>query len=496
MEFRRTVKINSYLILASILIVFEILYLIKGHWTDDFFEHSAVVNELSKNLIHPNNPIIKSNIPHAFFSPYSILVAIFSKITGLNSIHSLTYFAFFNLIFFLYSFYYFCKNIFEKNYIVIASIALIFTMIFWGKAPFIWSGFFHILTLHYVLPYPSTFAMALVLLILAMLSKHNAFDNFLIYISIIISSAIVLITHPTTAITLYIGIIVLSFTFNNYSIKQCIKKSIILILPSLLLGVLWPYYNLLELFNETNSDFHSDSLKLYSNIFWKNWPLLFIIPGFVFLKKNSIIIFFVLVIVCLLLIYVGGYVFNIYGVSRVISTTVMFSHFLMAYYMVILISERKLVYKIYLSSLFVAIIISLGLNFRNLGSVVLGPFKQKNIEYYNKFSFLKELVKFDDVILSNNSSNWIIPSFQGKVVASEQPLYWIKDQNERRLAVNSFFSKTNPDSIRQTIINKYHPNYLLIDYEKVNFESSTLQWIKIIGQTIYKKNQIELLKIE
>ena len=108
------IKKSSYLILVIFLVIFETFHITKGHWQGDFFEHSAVVNELSKNLLHPNNPIIKSNTSHAFFSPYSILVASFSKVTDLNSINSLAYFAYFNLIFFLYSLYFF-QNLFLKK---------------------------------------------------------------------------------------------------------------------------------------------------------------------------------------------------------------------------------------------------------------------------------------------------------------------------------------------------------------------------------------------
>ena len=113
--------INCYLfiIVAFFLIIFEVIHILKGQWIGDFWEHSAVVNELSKHLIYPNNPIIKANIPHAFFSPYSLLVAIFSRITNLNSIQSLECFAFFNLVFFLFTFYFFCRAVFKENHTLV-----------------------------------------------------------------------------------------------------------------------------------------------------------------------------------------------------------------------------------------------------------------------------------------------------------------------------------------------------------------------------------------
>ena len=123
---------NSYIIFAIGIIVFELFHISKGRWSGDFWEHSAVVNELSKNLLHPKNPILNSNISHAFYSPYAIIVALFSKITSLNSMQSLAFFSVFNLILFLIVFLKFCKALFKKNASSLATISLIFILFFLG----------------------------------------------------------------------------------------------------------------------------------------------------------------------------------------------------------------------------------------------------------------------------------------------------------------------------------------------------------------------------
>ncbi len=163
--------------------------------------------------------------------------------------------------------------------------------------------------------------------------------------------------------------------------------------------------------------------------------------------------------------------------------------------MVLLIKELRLYSKLYLTTLFAAIIISLGLNLSPLVNTFSQVIKPQNIEYNIKYDFLRALVASDDIILSDLNSNIIIPGINGKVISSEYALYWINDIKERRKAVNSFFHKENPDSVRQFVINKYHPDFLLIDYTKVQFEYSTLQWLRSIGQTVYKKDQLELIKI-
>ena len=93
-------KRHTYLVMVLLLIIFETIHIVIGYWSGDFWQHAAVVNELSKDLLHPRNPMIDADIPHAFYSPYSLLVAKFAQLTHTGSINALSYFAFFNLVFF------------------------------------------------------------------------------------------------------------------------------------------------------------------------------------------------------------------------------------------------------------------------------------------------------------------------------------------------------------------------------------------------------------
>jgi hypothetical protein len=484
----------SFILFASLLVIFETIQISKGQWFGDFWEHSAVVKELSRHLAHPNNPIIKTHIAHAFFSPYSICVAIFSIITKLNSIQSLECFAFFNLVFFLIAFYLFCLAIFKENHNITATLGLVFILFFWGREPFAWSGFYDILMLHNDLPYPSTFAISLAFLILSMIAKDQVQKHYYKTLIIIILSAIVFITHPTTAIFLFVGIIALNFTFNNYSLKQCIIKSAIIIVPSLILCLLWPYYHIIDLLFGNNIDFHSDSKVLYSGVLRINWPLLLILPGILLIKRDKVIIFFLTAMSLMALIFLGGYVFKIYGVSRLISTIMMFGQILMGYMVALLIKESRLYGKVYLTILSVSFVTSLYLN-RPALYKTLNPFENWSIDYYNKYNFLRNVVGPDDIILSDPKSNWIIPTYNGKVISSIHPIYWINDINQRRMDIKSFFINANSDSTRKTIIQKYQPNYLLIDYTSVHFNYPTIKWLNSIGISVYKGHQLELIKI-
>ena len=164
------IKRNVFLLMAVLFLIFETVHIIIGYWSGDFWQHAAVVNELSKDLLHPRNPMIDADIPHAFYSPYSLLIAKFAQLTHTGPVNALAIFAFINLVFFIWTFYYFCRSIFKEQAQVIAAISLFLILFLVGNA-LAWSGFYHFYFFHKGLPYPSTFAFALSFFILGRLIR-------------------------------------------------------------------------------------------------------------------------------------------------------------------------------------------------------------------------------------------------------------------------------------------------------------------------------------
>ena len=97
-------KSVRYIILSVLLLVVMSGQAIYGDWIYDFWEHSAVVKELSVNPLHPNHPLFLVDKPHAFASPYLEVVALLSRVTSLNPINSLAVSGIVNLLLFLVGF--------------------------------------------------------------------------------------------------------------------------------------------------------------------------------------------------------------------------------------------------------------------------------------------------------------------------------------------------------------------------------------------------------
>ena len=120
-----------YYISSLILIVLMVLDSIHGTWVVDFWEHCAVVRELAAHPFNPQHPLFLLDTPHPFFSPYLLVVGLFTKLSSLSPINALTVAGICNLIFFLISLRLFIHRAFKKNQDIICFYALVFILLFW-----------------------------------------------------------------------------------------------------------------------------------------------------------------------------------------------------------------------------------------------------------------------------------------------------------------------------------------------------------------------------
>lgn len=484
---------NIYTITAIAFGLFETYRILQQQWSGDFWQHSAVVNELSKNLIHPGNPFILSDTPHAFYSPYSLLVAIFSRITGFGPIESLSFFAFFNLVFFLWAFWFFCRNIFRDHQQMIAALSLILVLFFTGEHPLLWSGFYHLFVFQYGLPYPSTFSMAVSFFVLGLLAKNNSGNSFLKYITPVLLCTVVFITHPTTGIFLVTAIFVLNFFLKELPLLQSGFRLALVILPALLLAIAWPYYRFTDLFLGNNADFHKDSMELYDDIFLHHWPVLLSLPSLFLFKKDRVTLFFAVTMVIMTFLYVAGYYTGSYGLGRLISNVLMFADLMIAYTIVRLCNYRNGVARFYALILVLCMLVSGMFNFKDYRQAL--SFARRDLAYYHRFRFLEKTIDRNAIVLADEGTSLMIPTFNGKVIAIRYPLYWIDDIQQRRKDLQLFFKNGTMDSTRIRIINQYKPAYILVDFRYLHPDSSLISFIQKTGATIYTGNQLDLVKL-
>src|SRR5262249_31176636 len=161
---------HRYWWLAAILFGAMLVQTVNQYWTGDFWEHAAVVRELARHPSAPRHPLFAVDAPHPFFTPSAVVASWLTRGTGVSPITALSILGLVNLICLIVAFYLFASAVLSPN---AAFWGLLFTLVLWGREPWRYSGFLHLGALGFVLPYPSIFAMWLMLLTLYALLRFR-----------------------------------------------------------------------------------------------------------------------------------------------------------------------------------------------------------------------------------------------------------------------------------------------------------------------------------
>lgn len=499
-------KFRTSLLLTGVFINY-LLHASNGLWVDDFWDHSAVITELIRHPWNPKHPQLGSEIPHVFFTPYSLLVAMVAKLCHLSSIEALSLFGVLNaaLLFYGLSRYIESLSIQYKSATFFYSVLLI--LFFWGVDPWHYSGFFHSHILNFSLPYPSAFATGLVFLAFAISEKYHSLRKLRYLVLLFVISWVVILTHAVAFVFLGAGLLGGAVSSKRGQINHVIALSIVMMLV-LICALQWPYYPFGTLVRGASDVYHQSNKGVYENIIKATWPILLSIPLIIlelFHKKNqqlSITIMF------LLAVYIFAWWFEKYSYGRVISYIAMLIQIMIAikiaFWDAQLFSNQtvKKIVPVAIFTLFLCGTIGkfnsaasrflTVLNSVYLNRVILNQYT------FSQYSFLTKTIQPDDVVLANVRSSWIIPSFGAKVITLALPHAFVVDHEDRIRNVNSFYSEKTTSETRKLIIKKYQPKYVFIN------KTQDKNWLEIgeellnseVGKLIYEDETVALYEID
>lgn len=467
-------------------------------WSGDFWEHSAVVRELTTHILHPKHPQLLLDAPHAFYSPYAVMVALLARTLHSDAVTVLSIMGLVNLGLLLLGLRLFVFSIVPKHRTATAFYALLLTLFCWGSHPWFWSGFFHIGVLGYVLPYPSTFAAALTLIAVGMNRLRIETKRQIWLVPIFLIAVTVLLSHPTTFLFLAVGLVSQSCAEKGSVPSQIVLVGSLLSL-AFLVAALWPYFPMLSLFFDTSTSMRDmDSRLMYQQVVSMIWPSLIGVPLVIANMRSSWRRPLVLMLVILSGIYVFGAISGKYSYGRVVSFIVLLFHVTIAEHLSMF--EYR-IHEIHASSWLQppivpasVIVLALLLSFTPLRSTLVHAILEQP-PTYKSYLFLSRFICQYDVVLSDIQTSWIIPTFGGKVVAALHPLAFVPDQDVRRSDLDRFFNRKAVLSERQQIIQKYEANYLLLrKSEGVNWQDLQQSFMPQ-GQVVFESDSFVLISL-
>ncbi len=496
-----TLRSKQYLILSAAIMTLMLFHMINGHWGSDFWEHSAVVRELATHPLSPMHPQILTDAPHEYYSPYSLGVGLISRIFNIGPIAALSAVGLLNLALFLAGLKILVSLLLGNGRT--SFYTLLFTLFLWGSSPWGYSGFFHLRILGCVLPYPSTFAMALVFFSLSITILYLRDGNKNWLLPLLAFSVITLITHPLSAIVLYTGIAAIAAGCRpnqrrNYP-DYIFLASVVPM--SFLIASAWPYYPFIKFILFKGDIYHLANKCMYMEVFQKTWPALIGLPllalRFKSDRRDGLVLFFL----GLLLIYVYGGISGSWSYGRVIYSMMLILHMSIADWLsrneYTLIRPRlqslaapfKYICTVLTLVLALALVCKYAAIFINCV-----PVAGKNSDSED-YLFLSRYTKQYEVVLSDMMVSNYVPAFGGKVVANSRFMAFVKDRERRENDVKRFFNPTTSLADRKEIIERYGANFLLIN--KANFADArlSLESFEYFGKTVYADRKFILIKI-
>ncbi len=462
----------------------------NGAWVGDFWEHSAVVRELTRHPAHPQHPLYESPLPHAFYSPYALGVALAARAGRATSIDALAVAGIFNLLLLMLGIQCLSRALFPDS--GAAFYALLFFPLLWGHSPPFFSGFLHWNGIGFNLPYPSTFALALLLFAWTAAIRVGQGHPLRWGTILTVLLALLYTTHLPTGVAASIG--VACFVANAPAGKRAESGSIALfaLAAAFLLACAWPYYSFWSLVWEESAKYHRFNIAMYVDVLPSHAAALIGLPALALRGRKNLRDPLLTTFGFLLLFYAAGDWTHRWGWGRVLPSMVLILQLATAGWVASTENRRwpwsrpTLVYAVAIGTTCVAMLIHFTPGMRR--------YLPKESNPSRRYDVLREHVGADSVVLADSLSSLQVPSYAGKVVATRPALAFIPDQSPRLAAVESFFTAGTPEKTRRDIFYRYDVEFLLIDRTRV--PQSVVREIIALGRILVARRDLFLLAID
>jgi hypothetical protein len=485
---------GRYLLLCGALFLLLLYHSFGNSWRGDFWIYAAAVGELKANPAHPANPLFGSAGAFAFLSPYLWVLGLGARLLRLHPVEALALQGLVNLVFFLGALYAFVVAWLGRR--AAAFYALLFVLFLWGRGPWLFSSFFHLRSLAFVLPYPSTFAAALVLASLAAFrrlagSDRQAWAAFLVPVS-----TVLWIVHPVNSLFLWVGLVACSLEKERP--RRHWATLALVFAAGLGLAFLWPLFPLWGLWFQQSDVVHHGNDAMYDNPLPRIAPALIGVPFVLLrLRRNPRDPLALMALVLGGLVAYGG-LFGKSSYGRLISHAVLVLQLVLADAAAAL--EERLAglgsgarrLRPFLAPALATLLVAVSWT----GAVrpTLEEGRQGDPHW---LSFLeREVDREEDVVLTDVDNCWYVPSFRGKVVAYPMELPFVPDHAERLRAVERFFERGAPASERRDIIRRYGVSYVLVPRSPSLVQQARADELRPLGRPVFANADYELLRVD
>ncbi|MFF5976603.1 hypothetical protein ACFY7C_34375 [Streptomyces sp. NPDC012769] len=224
-----------------------VLMVVRLPWIGDMGVHAATVERLRHDLLHPGNPMVDSPTDSPYYSPWTVCLALFAKVTGLDTFDVLRCAAVVGLLLLAFGVRQFVRTL--SRHPAAPPLAVLCLLLLWGVKPFIWSGFLGLTSLSANASYPSTFATGLGFLFLALLTHalRRPGTGLAAYTGLGALWAVLTLSHQFTGVVFTFGALGVLVAARVRPARALLLRLAAALAVGLAVLAVWPYYSFFAL---------------------------------------------------------------------------------------------------------------------------------------------------------------------------------------------------------------------------------------------------------
>ncbi len=463
-------KRYAYELVGAVLVVGTTGQTLNQRWASpDFWVHLAAVRAFSNSLLHPANPLVVGSQHDPYLSPYTFVLAIVTRLTGLQPVSVLAAAGIVNLILLLVAIRVFVNRVSAAAFAPL--LVLLFTLTAWGYSPWRWSGFFELNSLGTVLPLASTFASALGLLTIAAVCDVLRGGSLWKLALSGVGMALTLLCHPMTAV--WVALVGVAFVVSETTSKNRKRTGAVIAVAAAALGLasIWPYYSIWQLLTRSSA-FDPSNAAMYHAVVERTFLAIpgFVILGFRFARRHRDPL--ALAALFNAIVYVIGYATHHDAFGRVLPGIVLMAHVAMGVWVAEQLARPRApaIDLRYVMTATVAIVV-VGLLGSAGGVVRFVPRALLPASYAHRSEFaslvapyqrLGKLIPRGDVVVASRTLALGVAASSGKVIAPPAPAPFVRDTKRREASVRSLLSSQTSTAAFDALVAKYHVAWFVL----------------------------------
>lgn len=478
----------AFPVLAGLVTLVTVVLAIRQPWSADFGVHVGTVERLRESITHPGNPMVDEDTPSPYYSPYPLLLALISRATGLSPVTMLAIAGPIVVVLLLWGIRAFTRTLSDRP--VAPALALLFVLVLWGVKPRVWSGFFSLWALPFLMAFPSTLALALTLLLWAGLSRTlDGPVRWLAYLGLGLLAGVVILVHPFTTVMAGLGAAALVAT----RARRLPRTAWIGLAGATVVAVLcvlaWPYYSFATLL-ASSAELDAIHRALYQNPLAYYGLVVFALPALWVRWRRDRLDPLVLLFAGSVVVVAVGWLTGRYALGRVWPSVMLAGQLALAVELAAVLRRQWIAATAALATLLGAAVQSSNLLYV-LPPSMLTHSVHTNAHLYidwQDYAWIQPYTRPGDVLLTNDyMASRTVAAYGIYTVSSGWPDPFLPDERKRRDDLATLMDPGTDPATRQALMTRYRVRWIVeIPKHWAPVQGSTLVATGPAGQRLYR----------